>query len=109
MEHELQKKIWAVDCLTVRTCFGLKRAESPKKLTAIRRMLGVFINFGDKTTKKPKASSKQKRPSKTENSLQGALFGIPRAIIEQNAKPGESYDDAALRLLNESKRKRAST
>lgn len=74
-----------------------------------RRVSHLVFTFGDKTTKKPKASSKQKRPSKTENSPQGALFGIPRAIIEQNANPGESYDDAALRLLNESKRKRAST
>ena len=74
-----------------------------------RRVSHLVFTFGDKASKKAKASSKQKRPSKTENSLQGALFGIPRAIIEQNAKPGESYDDAALRLLNESKRKRAST
>lgn len=74
-----------------------------------RRVSHLEFTFGDKASKKPKTSAKQKRPSKTENSLQGALFGIPRAIIEQNAKPGESYDDAALRLLNESKRKRAST
>ena len=74
-----------------------------------RRVSHLVFTFGDKASKKAKASSKQKRPSKTENSLQGALFGIPRAIIEQNAKPGESYDDAALRLLNESKRKRTST
>lgn len=74
-----------------------------------RRVSHLVFTFGDKASKKPQASANQKRQPKKEASPQGALFGIPRAIIEQNAKPGESYDDAALRLLNESKRKRTST
>jgi len=74
-----------------------------------RRVSHLVFTFGDKASKKPQTSTSQKRQPKKEASPQGALFGIPRAIIEQNAKPGESYDNAALRLLNESKRKRAST
>lgn len=69
-----------------------------------RRVSHLIFTFGDKATQKPRAPTSNKRKPKTEGSSQGALFGIPRAIIEQNAKPGESYDDAALRLLNESKR-----
>jgi plasmid replication initiation protein len=74
-----------------------------------RRVSHLVFTFGDKASKKPKTPAKQKRQPKTAASPQGALFGIPQAIIEQNAKPGESYDDAALRLLNESKKKRSST
>lgn len=74
-----------------------------------RRVSHLVFIFGDKSPQNPKASAGQKLHSKKETSPQGALFGIPRAIIEQSAKPGESYDDAALRLLNESKRKRVST
>ena len=74
-----------------------------------RRVSHLIFTFGDKAPKKPNPPANKKRKPKPEGSPQGALFGIPRAIIEQNAKPGESYDDAALRLLNASKRQRAST
>ena len=35
-----------------------------------------------------------------------ALYGIPIGHIEQNARPGESYEDTALRLLDEAREKR---
>ena len=73
-----------------------------------RRVSHLVFTFGDKASQKPRSPTSTKRKSKPEGSPQGALFGIPRGIIEQNAKPGESYDDAALRLLNESKRQRSS-
>lgn len=74
-----------------------------------RRVSHLVFTFGDKASQKPTAPTSKKRKPKPEGSPQGALFGIPRVIIEQNARPGESYDDTALRLLNESKRQRAST
>lgn len=33
----------------------------------------------------------------------GSRYGIPQAMIEAKAKPGESYEDAALRLLEEAR------
>jgi plasmid replication initiation protein len=68
-----------------------------------RRVSHLVFTFGDTHPPKPKAHTRNKRKPKSEGGSQGALFGIPRTIIEQNAKPGESYGDAALRLLNESK------
>jgi len=70
-----------------------------------RRVSHLVFTFGDKAPKKQKTTASEKRHPKTEASPQRALFGIPRAIIEQNAKPGESYDDAALRLLQEKRQK----
>ncbi|MGP8296263.1 replication initiation protein, partial [Halomonas sp. AOP7-B1-5] len=69
-----------------------------------RRVSHLVFTFGDKTSQNQKFPTSKKKGSKPKRSPQGALFGIPRAIIEQNARPGESYDDAALRLLDESKR-----
>jgi hypothetical protein len=73
-----------------------------------RRVSHLVFTFGEKVDKQPKTVVSQKRPSKPENSVKGALYGIPRAVIEANARPGEEYENAALRLLNEARAKRTS-
>ena len=63
-----------------------------------RRVSHLAFTFGEKGSKSP-----QKVREKKSNSGLGAMYGIPRTIIEANAKVGESYEDTALRLLEESK------
>lgn len=71
-----------------------------------RRVSHLMFAFGEKSSKKPvkarnaktNGSAKGKRESSS-----GAIYGIPRDIIEAKARVGESYDDTALRLLEESK------
>ena len=54
--------------------------------------------------KKEEAKKTRQKPAKAGS---GALYGIPRATIEEQAQPGESYEDAALRLLDEARRRKA--
>lgn len=65
-----------------------------------RRITHLIFKFG---VKEQKTSSLKKKEKSRPNVK--ALYGIPMNHIERNAHPGESYEDAALRLLAESKRK----
>lgn len=71
-----------------------------------RRVSHLLFNFGEKPSEKPvkarKAKTSGNTKGKSENAT-GAIYGIPRAIIEAKARAGESYEDAALRLLHEAK------
>lgn len=67
-----------------------------------RRVSHLIFTFGEKQ------SEKSQKNSKTHSSdTKGAIYGIPMAAIKAHAKPGESDDDAALRLLDEAHRKKA--
>jgi plasmid replication initiation protein len=70
-----------------------------------RRVSHLMFTFGEKAPEKPQKPCK-KKPTNTIKSASGARFGIPQVVIEANALPGESYEDAALRLLHEAKAKR---
>lgn len=74
-----------------------------------RRVSHLVFTFGEKPQEKPqkrrKGKTKGKAGAKPGNGS-GARYGIPRATIEKQAQPGESYDDAALRLLEEAKVRR---
>ncbi|WP_280564228.1 replication initiation protein [Chromohalobacter sp. 48-RD10] len=76
-----------------------------------RRVSHFVFMFGEKTDKKASGiTDKRRKPKRTasaDQGSQGALFGIPRHLIEQQARPGESYEDAALRLLQKKKRDQA--
>lgn len=71
-----------------------------------RKITHLSFRFGEKVQetqcnlKKELIKTKQKGSS-------GALYGIPLVHIEQKAQPGESYEDTALRLLDEAKKKRS--
>lgn len=71
-----------------------------------RRVSHLVFTFGEKAQKKAQKARKQqplgKACEKPKNAT-GALYGIPSHIIESQARPGESYDDAALRILGERK------
>lgn len=66
-----------------------------------RRVSHLVFTFGEKKTEKDDMPRKKKRTNAQAKG--GARFGIPQAVIEEKAKPGESYEDAALRLLTESR------
>lgn len=71
-----------------------------------RRVSHLVFTFGEKPSEKPVKARNIKTngnaKGKTKSAL-GAIYGIPRAVIETKARTGESYEDAALRLLNEAK------
>lgn len=74
-----------------------------------RRVSHLTFTFGEKASEKPQKARKGKnntKPRGKAKSASGALYGIPRVTIEANAHPGESYEDAALRLFEEAKMKR---
>lgn len=73
-----------------------------------RRVSHLAFTFGEKPSEKPVKAQKAKINENTKGkgkNASGAIYGIPRAIIEAKARAGESYEDAALRLLNEAKQK----
>jgi len=71
-----------------------------------RRVSHLIFTFGEKPLKKPVKARNTKgtvsKRVKRENAS-GAIYGIPKSIIQAKARTGESYEDAALRLLNEAK------
>lgn len=72
-----------------------------------RRVTHLVFTFGEKAPEKPQKARKQKTRLSTGDKGQnasGARYGIPGHIIESKARPGESYDDAALRILDERRR-----
>ncbi|MGP5327845.1 replication initiation protein [Vreelandella titanicae] len=72
-----------------------------------RRVSHLLFTFGEKPSEKPVKARKVKTNGDAKakgRSTTGAIYGIPRAIIEAKARAGESYENAALRLLNEAKK-----
>jgi plasmid replication initiation protein len=73
-----------------------------------RRVSHFVFTFGEKAREKPQ---KKSRKSQTQNAKQGsapggAIYGIPMSVIEKKARPGESYEDTALWLLEEARSRR---
>jgi plasmid replication initiation protein len=72
-----------------------------------RKVSHLTFTFGEKALEKPckarNSKTRDKPPSNTQKAS-GAMFGIPRAIIEQRAHKGESWEDAALRILEEQRK-----
>lgn len=67
-----------------------------------RKITHFKFFFGEKESKEHHKFNKRKAfPNVRER--QGSIYGIPQNIIEERANPGESYEDAALRLLYELK------
>lgn len=72
-----------------------------------RRVSHFTFTFGEKKQEKSQKPRKGKNQDKAKESASkgtGAIYGIPKTVIEAKSKPGESYEDAALRLLAESRR-----
>lgn len=68
-----------------------------------RSITGFSFKF---KTKPSKANSRCKPKSaklSAKKTEKGARFGIQESVIKANRKPGESYEDTALRILNEKK------
>lgn len=75
-----------------------------------RRVSHLVFTFGEKQPQKPVKARKAKNQGKPHGNVKkgtGAIYGIPMAVIEAEAKPSESYEDAALRLLDEARRRKA--
>lgn len=66
-----------------------------------RRVSHLVFTFGEKAQQQGTG----KRKTKGKDSEGGAQFGIPGHVIDQRAQPGESREDAALRILEESRSK----
>lgn len=73
-----------------------------------RRVSHLVFTFGEKPSEKPVKARKVKTQGKAQKGA-GAIYGIPMAVIEAKAKEGESWEDAALRLLDERKHARKTT
>jgi plasmid replication initiation protein len=79
-----------------------------------RRVSHLLFTFGEKPAEKP-VKARKVRKTKASGSTKerpgnasGSIYGIPRAAIEASARAGESYEAAALRLLDEARAKRTS-
>jgi plasmid replication initiation protein len=71
-----------------------------------RRVTHLTFIFGEKVSKSSQKTVRKKTNGNAHvqgKGGSGAIYGIPRSVIEANARVGESYEDAALRLLEESK------
>lgn len=66
-----------------------------------RRVSHLIFTFGEKERQTKRTTKIQ---SKQPKSGSGAIYGIPRAVINAHTNPGESAEDAALRILDERKR-----
>lgn len=77
-----------------------------------RRVSHLVFTFGEKLKQgeEEESSDKKRRKPKstktTKGGAQGAIYGIPMSVIEAKAQPGESAEDAALRLLDEARERR---
>lgn len=72
-----------------------------------RRVSHLVFTFGEKKCEKDDTPRKKKRTNaQAKGGSGGAIYGIPRSVIEAKAQEGESYEDAALRLLSEAKGRR---
>jgi len=75
-----------------------------------RRVSHLVFTFGEKALGEVgvsnNRSNKHKPKRKSSRSDQGAIYGIPMSVIGAAAQPGESYEDAALRLLEAAARRK---
>lgn len=72
-----------------------------------RRVSHLVFTFGEKAPEEAGVSNNKHKPKrKSSRNAQGAIYGIPMSVIEDAAQPGESYEDAALRLLEEAARRK---
>lgn len=72
-----------------------------------RRVSHLVFTFGEKALERAHKARKGKTKANVHEKPQNASnarYGIPGHIIESQANPGESYDDAALRILDERRR-----
>lgn len=72
-----------------------------------RRVSHLVFTFGEKQPQKPRKGKTQGIPQESAKNGAGAIYGIPIAVIKAKANPGESYEDAALRMLDEARRRKA--
>lgn len=66
-----------------------------------RTVSHLTFKFGEKQPQEPRKPKTKGKAEGSNKNATGALYGIPMGIIERQARPGESYEDAALRLLEE--------
>ncbi|TDU18091.1 replication initiator protein [Chromohalobacter marismortui] len=67
-----------------------------------RRVSHLVFTFGEKarkTTQKPRQRKEQGKACEGNKSASGSIYGIPMEVINAQARPGESRDDAAHRIL----------
>ena len=88
-------KRWVLDA-------AIKQINEHTDITAIyeqhkrgRSITGFSFSFALKPSEK---ANKRRKPKPTKGKNAGGMFGIPRAEIEAQARPGEEYEDTALRL-----------
>lgn len=72
-----------------------------------RRVSHLVFSFGEKKSQKQHKGKAQEKMSKEARKNVGAIYGIPMDVIEAKANPGESYEDTALRLQDESRERKA--
>ncbi|MDZ7786014.1 MAG: replication initiation protein, partial [Candidatus Saccharibacteria bacterium] len=70
-----------------------------------RRVSHLIFTFGEKKPVKKQKPKTRTNTKRNDQKAKGARFGIPQAVIEANARPGEDYETAALRILEEAKSK----
>ena len=72
-----------------------------------RRVSHLAFTFGEKAQKasqKPRRGKTKGKAGEKAPSASGSIYGISMTVIETHARPGESHEDAALRILEERKR-----
>lgn len=65
-----------------------------------RRVSHLIFTFGEKAASKPKVTAgKKRKPNEPLPRSGHSMYGIPPEVIQKFAKPGDSWEDAALRAL----------
>lgn len=75
-----------------------------------RRVTHLVFSFAEKTPKKPHRrfnANPVGKDGKSQKNTVTALYGIKMSVIEKSARPGETYEDTALRLLDDAKQSKA--
>jgi plasmid replication initiation protein len=70
-----------------------------------RRVSHLVFTFGEKAPPTGEKKQKTNRKKVASGSNRQAMFGIPSHVIERQSRPGESYEDTALRILEENRRR----
>ncbi|MCM5705829.1 replication initiation protein [Larsenimonas salina] len=68
-----------------------------------RRVSHLVFYFGEKSLDESQKIGRKKNKAREASSAPGSIFRIPMTVIEANARPGESHEDVALRILEERK------
>ena len=76
------------------------KAEWEQRKTG-RKITHILLKWHEK----PKPKSAKEKPKTNSPKKGDSLYGIPIATIEAKARPGESYEEAAIRLLQEAQKK----